>query len=61
MYKKHAPIEVLSFLNIVQVGCQLPKKKCFIFFNESPLKVMKNAFYFKLKALFVLKIFEFLS
>ena len=26
MYKKHAPIEVLSFLNIVQVGCQLPKK-----------------------------------
>ena len=29
--------------------------------NESPLKVMKNAFYFTLKALFVLKIFKFLS
>ena len=28
---------------------------------ESPLKIMKNAFYFILKALFVLKIFEFLS
>ena len=28
---------------------------------ESPLKIMKSAFYFILKALFVLKIFEFLS
>ena len=28
--------------------------------NENPLKMMKNAFYFILKALFVLKIFEFL-
>ena len=27
---------------------------------ESPLKMMKNAFYFILKALFVLKIFKFL-
>ena len=27
----------------------------------SPLKKMKNAFYFTLKALFVLKIFKFLS
>ena len=29
--------------------------------NGSPLKMMKNAFYFTLKALFVLKIFTFLS
>ena len=29
--------------------------------TESPLKMMKNAFYFTLKALFVLKIFNFLS
>ena len=28
--------------------------------TESPLKVMKNAFYFSLKALFALKIFKFL-
>ena len=28
--------------------------------TESPLKMMKNAFYFTLKALFVLKIFKFL-
>ena len=36
-------------------------KKSFIGFNESPLKMMKNAFYFILKAFFVLKIFKFLS
>ena len=29
--------------------------------TESPLKMMKNAFYFIIKALFVLKIFKFLS
>ena len=29
--------------------------------TETPLKMMKNAFYFTLKALFVLKIFKFLS
>ena len=31
------------------------------FTTESPLKMMKNAFYFMLKALFVLKIFTFLA
>ena len=29
--------------------------------TENPLKMMKNAFYFTSKALFVLKIFKFLS
>ena len=29
--------------------------------NERTLKTMKNSFYFTLKALFVLKIFKFLS
>ena len=29
--------------------------------TESPLKMMKNTFYFTLKAAFVLKIFKFLS
>ena len=29
--------------------------------TESPLKIMKNAFYFTSNALFVLKIFKFLS
>ena len=37
------------------------KKKVFICFNGSPSKMMKNAFYFILKALFVPKIFKFLS
>ena len=37
------------------------KKKRFICFNESPSKMKKNAFYFILKALFVLKIFQILS
>ena len=37
-----------------------PKKLC-ICFNETTLKMMKNTFYFTLKALFVLKIFKVLS
>ena len=37
------------------------QKNYIICFNESPLKFMKKAFYFILKALFILKIFKFLS
>ena len=36
---------------------QKKKKEFFIWFNVSPLKLMKNVFYFILKAPFVLKIF----
>ena len=39
----------------------LPPKNCVICFVESPLKMMKNAFYFILKALFVPEIFKVLS
>ena len=39
----------------------LPKKVFITCFNDSPLKMMKNAFYFILKAIFVLKIVKFLS
>ena len=39
----------------------LPKKFLIICFNESLLKMIKNVFYFILKALFVFKIFKFLS
>ena len=35
------------------------QKNCFIDFNEIPLKMMKNDFYFILKAHFVLEIFTF--
>ena len=37
------------------------KKTYFTAYNESPLKVMKNAFCFILKALFVFKIFKIFS
>ena len=39
----------------------LPEKVFITCFNDSPLKMMKNAFYFILKAIFVLKIVKFLS
>ena len=49
------------FTEYLKWDSHLPKKICFIYFNESPLKMIKNAFYFILRALFVLKIFKFLS
>ena len=39
-----------------------PSKKIYIIcFIESPVKAMENAFYFILKALFVLKVYKLLS
>ena len=46
---------------LIKVGLSPSKKAFFICFNDSPSKMMKNAFYFILKALFVLKIFKFFS
>ena len=43
-----------------KVGLLHFKKNCVICFIEIPLKMMKNVFYFILKAFFVLKIFTFL-
>ena len=45
-------------IGLIKVGTWPSKEICFICFNESPLK---NAFCFISKALFVLKIFKFLS
>ena len=45
---------------LFKVGLLHSKKTIFIDFNESSLKIMKNASYFMLKALFVLDIFTFL-
>ena len=45
----------------IKVGLSPSKKICLISLIESPLKLIKNAFYFILKAIFVLKIFKFLS
>ena len=47
------------FISILKLDSHLPNQ-FFLCFNESPLKLVKNAFYFILKALFVLKIFRFL-
>ena len=41
----------------IKAGILPSKKICFICFNENLFKIMKNAFYFILKANFVLKIF----
>ena len=37
------------------------QKYCFTCFNDSPLKMIKDAFYFILKTFFILKIFKLLS
>ena len=54
------PQSYMNSYSNVKVGLPPSKKNCLISVNESPLKMMKNA-YFILKALFVLKIFQFLS
>ena len=46
---------------VVKVGFSSSKKIGFFLSNKIPVKVMKNTFYFILKALYVLKIFKFLS
>ena len=50
-----------AFIGVVKVGLSKSKKTIFICFNNSTSKLMKYAFYFIWKSLFVLKIFEFLS
>ena len=47
-------------LKIIKVGLSKAKKNFFICFIDGPSKMMKNAFYFIWKTLFVFKIFKFL-
>ena len=49
---------VTSVTFYLKLDSHLPKKVV-IFFIENPLKLMGNAFYFILKALFILEIFQF--
>ena len=49
---------VLVFQNL-KPDSHFQEKNLLHSLNERPLKLMKNAFYFILKALFVLKIFKF--
>ena len=51
----------ISTENSLNLDTHLPKIFYFICFIESPLKMIKNAFYFILKAFLVLRIFKFLS
>ena len=46
---------------ILKVALSPSKENYFFCVTEWPLKIIKNAFYFILKALFVLKISKFLS
>ena len=55
------PRIMLFGVNTYKVGLSPSKKGYVICLIKSPLKMMKNAFYFILKALFVLMIFNFLS
>ena len=48
-------------LSELKVGLSPSKKKFFICFNDNPSEMVKNAFDFILKALFVLKIYKLLS
>ena len=45
----------------IVIGLPSFKKIVFIYFNESPLKMIKSAFYFMLKDLLVLELFTSLS
>ena len=49
------------WISLFKVRLSPSKKFIFIYFNGSPLKTMKNAFCFILKAPFVLDIFKFFS
>ena len=54
---------IMNFRSFSEIWSRTPslQKKSVICLIESPLKMIKNVFYFILKALFLLKIFKFLS
>ena len=52
-------IDIVTSVTFYLKLASLSKKGCVIFFTESPLKLMGNAFYFILTALSILEIFQF--
>ena len=55
-------VELSGYLKCtLKVGLSSSENFCIICSTESPLKMMKNAFYCIVKTLFVLKMFKFLS
>ena len=65
VYRPPPPNNVVTFFkeltDSLKSDCHLPKKNFIICFNDGPSKMMKNAFCFFLKALFIPKIIKFLS
>ena len=55
---KMKPFSFYSFIYLLNQKNK-SRKVCFIYLNENLLKMMKNAFYFTLTVIFVLKIFNF--
>ena len=51
----------LIVIRIIKVRLSPFQNICFIFFHEGLSTIMKNAFYFILKALFILRVFKFLN
>ena len=54
IYRTVAGTSGLYYIEDLKSDSHIPYIYVFICFNESPSKVMKNAFYFILKALFIL-------
>ena len=54
-------MDLYKALETLKLDSHHPKKICIICLIENPLKMMKNGFYFILKALFLFKIFKFLT
>ena len=61
VYHFTVPLILLNHNQDLKVGLSPSRKVCIICFFEKPLKMMNNAFYLILKALFVHKVFKFLS
>ena len=59
-FEKKKNLYQFWFYVVLKLGSHLPKKIFFASLVESPLKMMENAFYFILKALFILNVFQFL-
>ena len=57
----HMSIDLIEPSILLKVGLSPSQKNVVICFNDSTSKMIKNALNFILKALFVLKIFKFLS
>ena len=53
IFKKKFLIEYQAALSIITAWFSTFKQIGFIYFNESPLKMMQNAVYFMLKAFFI--------